>query len=263
MSRLLGLHPTGQHVLELLGIDLLKQAPKGSFAGHVTLVRVTPARAAAQAATLAMIEALGKLGDRVRSFATGRHCQGDNGQNTRQLVTHSAGMARIGHGLMKTFPKGVQPGGADRTGWRQRPLRIGQLQSQLRRPDLLQGILSQSSHPQLLGMPGVGVKVLPVPRIALGRPQLLPAGGFVAGAPKPLRIDKGFGHPHRIAKVLLPVLGQPLANQLQTPRGQIGPLTRSRQHQKPGVLRDEMPPLFDLARRPAQPLVPQLEVKCR
>ena len=112
-------------------------------------------------------------------------------------------------------------------------------------------------------MPGVGVKVLPIPFIALRRPQLLPARRFVTGGAKALRIDEGFRHLHRVTKVFRPIRRQPLANELQNPRGQIGPLARGGQHQKPGILRDQMPPLFDLARRPAQPLISKLEVKRR
>jgi len=112
-------------------------------------------------------------------------------------------------------------------------------------------------------MPGVGVKVLPVPFIALGRSQLLPTGRFVAGATEPLPIDEAFRHQHWITKVLLPIGRQPITDQLQHPRSQIGPLTGSRQHQKTGVLRDQMPPLFDLARGPVQPLIPQLDMKGR
>ncbi len=97
-------------------------------------------------------------------------------------------------------------------------------------------------------MPGIGVKVLPVPFVTLGRSQRLPPGGLVTGAPKPLRIHKGLQHQHRVTEVLLPICGQPFTSQLQYPRGQIGPLAGSGQHQKPGILRDEMPPLFDLAR---------------
>jgi len=78
-SRLFGLHPTCQHVLELFGIDLFKQASKGSLAGHVILAPTAPARAAAQAAALSVIEAFGKFGNRVRPSATRRHRQGDQG----------------------------------------------------------------------------------------------------------------------------------------------------------------------------------------
>ena len=96
----------------------------------------------------------------------------------------------------------------------------------------------------------VGVKVLPVPFIALGGSQLLPASRLVTGAAKPLRIDEGFHHLHRVTKVRPPILSQPLTNQLQNPGGQIRPLAGSGQDQKPGILGDEMPPLFNLTRRP-------------
>src|SRR2546428_9978505 len=118
---------------------------------------------------------------------------------------------------MKTLPQPVQPGGAYRTGRRQRTLRVGQSGRQLRCSDLLQGTLSQRSYPQLLGVLGVGVKVLPVSFIALGRPQLLPACRFVTSATKTERIDEAFHHQHRVTKLLLPILSQPLTNQLQNP----------------------------------------------
>jgi len=53
---------------------------------------------------------------------------------------------------------------------------------------------------------GVGIKVLPIALETLGRPQLLPTGGFVAGAAKTLWINKRLGHLHGVAEVLLPVL---------------------------------------------------------
>src|SRR6266511_5710121 len=110
-------------------------------------------------------------------------------------------------------------------------------------------------------MLSVGVKVLPVSLVALGRPQLLPAGGFVTGATKAQRINEGFHHQHQVPKVLPPILRQALTNQLQNSRGQIRPLTGSGQYEEAGVLRDQMTPLLDLARRPVQPLIPELEVK--
>src|SRR5439155_13355394 len=244
-----------------LRIDLFQQASEGSLRRYLILPGSAPARAAAQATPLAMIEALSKLGNGVRAFATRRHRQSDEGQETSQLVAHSSGIARIGHVLMKTFPQRVQSSCGYRTGRRQRTLRVGQSGCQLRCPDLLQGSLSQGSYPELLGMFSVGVKVLPVSLVALGRPQRLPACRFVTGATKTQRINEGFHHQHRITKVLPPILSQALTNQLQNPRRQIRPLTWSGQHQKPGVLRDQMPPFLDLARRPVQPLVPELDVK--
>ena len=98
-------------------------------------------------------------------------------------------------------------------------------------------------------------------RLATPLSRLLPTGGLAAGAPEAQRIDEAFHHLRRITKVLLPILRQPFAGPLQDLRGQIGPLARSGQGQKAGILRDQMPPLLDLARRPVQPLVPQFDMK--
>ena len=173
------------------------------------------------------------------------------------------GIARIGHVFAKTLPQRVQASGGHWTSRRQRTLRVGQSRGQFCCAYLLQCSLSERPPPQLLGVLGVSVKVLPVPFITLGWSQLFPAGRLVASASKTLRIDKGFHHPHRVAKALLPVLGQSLTDQLQNPRGQVGPLAGRGQHQKARILRNEMPPLFNLTGRPMQPLIPKFDVQGR
>lgn len=102
---ILGFHPTGQHVFEFFGIDLLEQATKGPFRGHVILLRTAPPRTAAPATALAVIEALGKLGDGMNSFATGHDRQGEQGQTTGQAVAHPSGIPGIGQTLLKALPQ--------------------------------------------------------------------------------------------------------------------------------------------------------------
>src|SRR5882724_7766007 len=97
-------------------------------------------------------------------------------------------------------------------------LRVGQLGRQLWSPNLCQSVLGQWPHPKLLGMFGVSIKVLPITLEPLGRPQLLPTGGFVAGAAKTLWINKRLGHLHGVAEVLLPVLRQASTNPFQNAR---------------------------------------------
>jgi len=48
-------------------------------------------------AALSVVEAPGKFGDGVRPLASGDHGQGDQGQNTGQLMAQPLGLSRIGH----------------------------------------------------------------------------------------------------------------------------------------------------------------------
>src|ERR1022692_4866421 len=132
-------------------------------------------------------------------------------------------------------------------------------------------------------MLGIGVKILPIPLTSLRGTQALPSGGLVTRAPESLRINKRLECQNRVAKMLLPILGQPITNQLQNARGQIGPATRRGQYQKALVLRDQMTPLGNLigqyqkalvlrdqmtplgnlASRPMQPAISRFDVKSR
>src|ERR1035438_3421623 len=112
-------------------------------------------------------------------------------------------------------------------------------------------------------MLGIGVKILPIPLTSLRGTQALPSGGLVTRAPESLRINKRLECQNRVAKMLLPILGQPITNQLQNARGQIGPATRRGQHQKALVLRDQMTPLGNLASGPMQPAISRFDVKSR
>lgn len=140
-------------------------------------------------------------------------------------MSFALGFARVGELIPQTVPEPKQLIGGHRADWRQRPFLLGQVRRQLGRAQLLQSRGTQRAHPDLLGMRGVAVEVLPVPPTPLGGAQLLPSGGLVTGAPEALRIHKRLERQHRMAKVPLPIRRQPITTELQHPRGQIGPAT--------------------------------------
>src|SRR5919108_6290242 len=176
-------------------------------------------------------------------------------------MSKTLGLSRLGHLIAEQLPEALQLRGSHWTGWRQRPARVGQSRGQLRPAQLLQCFGAQRTNPQLLGVLGIDVKILPVPFKALGRPQLLPARCLVTGAPKTLWVHKGLHQQNRMTKGLLPILSQPLTEQLQNATAQIGPLASGGQNEKAAILGNEMPALLHLARRPLQPAIPWLEVK--
>lgn len=120
---------------------------------------------------------------------------------------------------------------------------------------------SQRKDPQLFGVLAVGVEVLPAALKTFGLAQSQPAGGFVTGPPKSLRIDKRLRQEHRLSELHSPIFGQSSTHQLEDPRRQIGPAPGGRQDEKTAVLRHQMTPLGNLARRPMQETVARLEMQ--
>src|SRR5258705_2445067 len=108
----------------------------------------------------------------------------------------------------------------------------------------------ERTHPNFLGVLGIGIEVLPIPLTPLRGPQAFPAGGLVTSAPEPLRVHEGLDRQNRMSKMLLPILSQSITSQLQNSRGQIGPAARRGQYEEALVLRDQMAPLGHLAGRP-------------
>src|SRR5437762_3191394 len=111
------------------------------------LSRVAWAGTTMQPASLPVIEAMGKLGDRVRPFAASRHSQSDEAQKAGQLVAHSPGFARFAHLRVKAFPERVQVGGGDWASRRQGALRIRQGGRQLWCSELFQSSGAQGANP--------------------------------------------------------------------------------------------------------------------
>ena len=112
-------------------------------------------------------------------------------------------------------------------------------------------------------MLGVRVVILASPRKPPRLPQSLPVGRPITGAAKALGIDERLDQEHGMSELLLPVLRQSRARQLEHARSQVGPPPRAGQHQETAVLREKMAAFLDLASRPVQELVTWFKVQRR
>jgi hypothetical protein len=74
---------------------------------------------------------------------------------------------------------------------------------------------------------------------ALGIAEMLPVGGFVAGAGKARFLDEGFEHDWPIGVAGLPVGGQPATHQGEDARGQVFAVD-PRQDEEAGIIDDQM-----------------------
>ena len=254
-------HPGRIDLAQLAGRNLFQQAGESAFAGDVKL----PARAgpwpAAQPASLARVETVGKLRDGVRSLIPRGDGQSGQANQTGDAMTDAARVARVLQPLVDVLPQRVHPGGLDRRQRRQGAAGIDEFRGQWLGAQPCQGVSSQRTDPQLFGVLEVQLVVLPTALKTFGLAQSQPASGFVAGPPKTLRIDKRLGQEHRMAEVASPILGQAITHQLEDPRGQVGPAPRRRQDEKAAVLRHQMTPLGNLPRRPMQVTIARLEMQ--
>ena len=97
-----------------------------------------------------------------------------------------------------------------------------------------------------------------------GQPELVPAGGFIAGPVKTGRIDEGFDEKQGVAVALVPIGCDPFRAEREDFRGEVG-LRTARQDEKPGVVGQQMEALPVKTGRPADPVVAGVgfEGRCR
>jgi hypothetical protein len=174
----------------LIGVDPFEQPIKGPLTRHVELAARSALGTAAQAASLTVVETLGKLRDRVRSLATGRDRQGGHRDHADDGMTHPRRIARVAYVLAQRL-------------------------RQHRRAQFVQRLPAQRIHPQLLRMLRVEVEVLATPFKPPRPAQRLPVRRSITGAAKTLRIDERLDQEHGLSELVLPVLRQSRARQLE------------------------------------------------
>src|SRR6266487_1789380 len=105
-------------------------------------------------------------------------------------MTDAPFVTRVPQLLVDMLPKRVHQCRLHRSHGRCRTAWIDEFRGQLLGAQPFQGPGPKGKDPQLFGVLGVDVEILPTPLKASGFAQSLPTGGFVTGAPKTLRIDE-------------------------------------------------------------------------
>jgi hypothetical protein len=114
---------------------------------------------------------------------------------------------------------------------------------------------------ELLGAAVLDIKVPGGPAEAGGGTDGDKSAGLVAGAAKAGLIDKAFDQQDWFAVMVKPVLTELFEDQGEDAGGEIGKLLTVGKDEEAGVVDDQTETTDALARRPADPLIPGLDVK--